>query len=180
MELKVSREITGKWQNQRSETNKYVSWAVFFKLQAAGINCEKLLGCTVFKNPNFNPFNSIFFSCAHLWHLLFLLCYFNLPLKFLSGYFYVSLNLAGFLQFPNLAELSATAPLAGDPGFQTLFMRSFWFRSSVFGTRAFLPLVTSAKSSGAEIHTYVHTYTLFMLEIYRVAGCRADVFEKIS
>ena len=32
MELKVSKEITGKWQNQRSETNKYVSWALFLKL----------------------------------------------------------------------------------------------------------------------------------------------------
>ena len=58
MELKVSKEITGKWQNQRSETNKYVSWALFLKLQAAGINFEKLLGWTVFKNPNFNPFQS--------------------------------------------------------------------------------------------------------------------------
>ena len=58
MELKVSKEITGKWQNQRSETNKYVSWALFFKLQAVGINFEKLLGWTVFKNPNFNPFQS--------------------------------------------------------------------------------------------------------------------------
>ena len=53
MELKVSKEITGKWQNQRSETNKYVSWALFLKLQAAGIIFEKLLGWTVFKNPNF-------------------------------------------------------------------------------------------------------------------------------
>ena len=58
MELKVSKEITGKWQNQRSETNKYVSWALFLKLQAAGINFEKLLGWTVFKNPNFNPLQS--------------------------------------------------------------------------------------------------------------------------
>ena len=58
MELKVSKEITCKWQNQRSETNKYVSWALFLKLQAAGINFEKLLGWTVFKNPNFNPFQS--------------------------------------------------------------------------------------------------------------------------
>ena len=58
MELKVSKEITGKWQNQRSETNKYVSWGLFLKLQAAGINFEKLLGWTVFKNPNFNPFQS--------------------------------------------------------------------------------------------------------------------------
>ena len=65
MELKVSKEIKGKWQNQRPETNKYVSWALFWKLQAAGINFEKLLG-----------------SFALLWHLLFLLCYFNLPLKF--------------------------------------------------------------------------------------------------
>ena len=42
MELKVSKEITDKWQNQRSETNKYVSWTLFLKLQAAGINFEKL------------------------------------------------------------------------------------------------------------------------------------------
>ena len=54
MELKVSKGITCKWQNQRSLTNKYVSWALFLKLQAAGINFEKLLGWTVFKNPNFN------------------------------------------------------------------------------------------------------------------------------
>ena len=56
MELKVSKEIACKWQNQRPETNKYVSWELF--LQAAGINFEKLLGWTVFKNPNFNPFQS--------------------------------------------------------------------------------------------------------------------------
>ena len=56
MELKVSKEITCKWQNQRSETN--VSWALFLKLQAAGINFERLLGWTVFKNPDFNPFQS--------------------------------------------------------------------------------------------------------------------------
>ena len=58
MELKVSKEITWKWQNQRFETNKYVSWALFLKLQTAEINFEKLLGWTVFKNPNFNPFQS--------------------------------------------------------------------------------------------------------------------------
>ena len=56
MEIKVSKEITGTWQNQRSETNKNASWTLFLKLQAAGINFEKLLGWTVFKNPNFNPF----------------------------------------------------------------------------------------------------------------------------
>ena len=53
MELKVSKEITCKWHNQRSETKKYVFWALFFKLQAAGINFEKLLGWEVFKNPNY-------------------------------------------------------------------------------------------------------------------------------
>ena len=58
MELKVSTEITCKWQNQRCKTNKYVYLALFLKLQAAGINFEKLLGWTVFKNPNFNPFQS--------------------------------------------------------------------------------------------------------------------------
>ena len=35
MERKVSNEMTCKWQNQRSETKKYVSWALFLKLQAA-------------------------------------------------------------------------------------------------------------------------------------------------
>ena len=55
MELKVSKEIACKWQNQRSMTNEYVSWALFLKLQAAGINFEKLLVWTVFKNSNFNP-----------------------------------------------------------------------------------------------------------------------------
>ena len=58
MKLKVRKDITCKWQNQRSETNKYVSWALFLNLQAAGINFEKLLGWTVFKNHNFNPFQS--------------------------------------------------------------------------------------------------------------------------
>ena len=84
MELKVSKEITGKWQNQRSVTNKYVSWALFLKLQAlqaAGINFEKLLGWTVFKNPNFNPFQSssvlpIRDICCFFYVIL------NLPLKF--------------------------------------------------------------------------------------------------
>ena len=58
MELKVSKETACKWQNQRFETNKYVSRALFLKFQAAGVNFEKLLGWTVFKNPNFNPFQS--------------------------------------------------------------------------------------------------------------------------
>ena len=40
MELKVSKEITCKRQNKSPETNKYVSWALFLKLQAAGINFE--------------------------------------------------------------------------------------------------------------------------------------------
>ena len=44
MELNVSKEITCKLQNQRSETNKYVPKQIFLKLQAAGINFEKLLG----------------------------------------------------------------------------------------------------------------------------------------
>ena len=42
MELKVSKEITCKWQSQRYETYKYVSWALFLKLQAAGINTCRL------------------------------------------------------------------------------------------------------------------------------------------
>ena len=58
MELKVGKDITCKWQNQRLETNKYVPWALFLKLQTAEINFEKLLGWTVFKIPNFNLFQS--------------------------------------------------------------------------------------------------------------------------
>ena len=54
----VGKEITCKWQNQRLETNKYVPWALFLKLQTAEINFEKLLGWTVFKIPNFNLFQS--------------------------------------------------------------------------------------------------------------------------
>ena len=92
MELKVSKEITCKWQNQRSETNKYVSWALVLKLQAAGINFEKLLGWTVFNNPNFNPL-------------------FQPSFKVLSGYFCVSLNLTGILWFPDSAEFRDTAAL---------------------------------------------------------------------
>ena len=42
MELKVSKEITWKWQKQRFETNEYVSQALFLKLQTAEINFEKL------------------------------------------------------------------------------------------------------------------------------------------
>ena len=58
MELKVSKKITWKWQNQGFQTNKYVSWALFLKLQTAEINFEKLLGRTVFKDRKFNPFQS--------------------------------------------------------------------------------------------------------------------------
>ena len=46
-------------QNQKFETNKYVSKALFLKSQTAEINVEKLLGSIVFtENPNFNPFQS--------------------------------------------------------------------------------------------------------------------------
>ena len=34
-QLKVSKEITCKWQNQRFETNKYVSWALFWSFEVA-------------------------------------------------------------------------------------------------------------------------------------------------
>ena len=49
MEHKARKKIASKWLNQRSETNKYVYWTLFLKLQAGGINFEKLLGWTVFK-----------------------------------------------------------------------------------------------------------------------------------
>ena len=51
MEIKVSKEITGKWQNQRPETNKYVSWTLFLKLQTAGIKFEKLNRLNSFQKP---------------------------------------------------------------------------------------------------------------------------------
>ena len=70
MELKVSKEI----RETQDKQIIYVSWALFLKLQTAEINFEKLLGWTVFKNPNFNPFQSS--------SVLYLLCYFNLPLMF--------------------------------------------------------------------------------------------------
>ena len=54
----LRKEITCKWHKQRFETNKYVSWTLFLKLQTAEINFEKLLGWTAFKNSNFNPFPS--------------------------------------------------------------------------------------------------------------------------
>ena len=44
MELKVSKQITCKWHKQKIETNKYVSEALFLKLQTAEINFEKRLG----------------------------------------------------------------------------------------------------------------------------------------
>ena len=69
MELKVGKEITCKWQNQRLETNKYVLWALLLKLQTAELNFEKLLGW----NPNNN-----YIEIA----LKFLFRYFNLPLTF--------------------------------------------------------------------------------------------------
>ena len=57
MELKVSKEITCKM-TKSGIRDKYVSWALFLKLQAAGTIFEKLLGWTVFKNSYFNPFQS--------------------------------------------------------------------------------------------------------------------------
>ena len=110
MEFKVSTEITCKWQSQRFETNKYVSWALFLKLQTAEINFEKLLGWTVFKNPNFNPFQS-----SSLLPIRGICCICRVILTFLSvlsGYFfYVSLGFDGHFVIPNLAEFRDTASL---------------------------------------------------------------------
>ena len=69
MELKLGKQITCKWQNQRLETNKYVLWALLLKLQTAELKFEKLLGW----NPNNN-----YIEIA----LKFLMRYFNLPLTF--------------------------------------------------------------------------------------------------
>ena len=96
MELKASKEITCKWQNQRSKTNKYVSRALFLKLLAAEINFEKLLGwTTVFKKPNFNPIQSS--SVLPIRGICCFCCVILTFLNILSGYFYVSLNLTGIL-----------------------------------------------------------------------------------
>ena len=85
MELKVSKEITCKWQNQRSKTNKYVSWALFLKLQAAGINFEKLLGWTVFKNPIISIHFNLLQFCSSVASVVSVML---LPsCKVLSGYF---------------------------------------------------------------------------------------------
>ena len=85
MELKVSKEITYKWQSKRFGTNKYVSWALFLKLQTAEINFEKLLGWTVFKNPNFNAFQS---SSVLPIRDICCICYvINLPLMFYAVIF---------------------------------------------------------------------------------------------
>ena len=95
MELKVSKEITCKCQSQRFETNKHdVSWALtlFLKLQIAEINFEKLLGWTVFKNPNFNPFQSSSVLPIRGICCICCMCYFNpASVNVLSGYFYVFL-----------------------------------------------------------------------------------------
>ena len=46
MELKVSKELHGndKFHSEIQDKQKYVSWALFLKLQTAEINFEKLLG----------------------------------------------------------------------------------------------------------------------------------------
>ena len=96
MELKASKEITCKWQNQRSKTNKYVSRALFLKLQAAEINFEKLVGwTTVLKIPNCNPIQSSLVLTIR--GICCFCCVILTFLNVLSGYFYVSLNLTGIL-----------------------------------------------------------------------------------
>ena len=44
MELKVSKKLHANDKIRDPRQTKYVSCALFFKLQAAGINFEKLLG----------------------------------------------------------------------------------------------------------------------------------------
>ena len=70
MELKVSKEITCKRQNQR----KICLLSIIFEL-------AKPVRLNSFQKPYFQSV-SIFFSFAHPWHLLSQLCCFNLPLKF--------------------------------------------------------------------------------------------------
>ena len=67
----------------RNGTSPEVSWALFLKLQAAGINFEKLLGWIVFKNPNFNPFqSSSVLAIRGICCFCYVYIYFNLRLKF--------------------------------------------------------------------------------------------------
>ena len=63
------------------QTNEYLSWGLFLNLQEA---CKgkvwEAVRLNIFRKPEFQSV-SILFSFVHLWHLLFLLCYFNLPFK---------------------------------------------------------------------------------------------------
>ena len=113
--FKVSKEITGKWQNRKTQYNSYedyfqafrgfskksypetkseiqdkqkrlyVSWALFLKLQAAGNNFGKL------KTLISIHFSLLQFrpSVASVVSVML----FEPSFKVLSGYFYVSLNL---------------------------------------------------------------------------------------
>ena len=87
MELKVSNEITGKWQNQRSEKTNMPPEHYFLSCKHQGstlINCyaeqfSKTLISILFKLPQFCP------SVASVVSVM------------LSGYFHVSLNLTDIL-----------------------------------------------------------------------------------
>ena len=58
MELKVSKKLQVNDKIRDLRQTNMSPQHYFSGLQAEGINFEKLLGWTVFKNPNFNPFQS--------------------------------------------------------------------------------------------------------------------------
>ena len=81
MELKVTKEIMCKLRNQSCETNKWISLlSIIFEFARSRGKVWEAVRLNSFQKPEFQSV-SILFSFAHLWHLLFLLCYFNLPFK---------------------------------------------------------------------------------------------------
>ena len=79
---------------------------IIFEVASNRDQLWKLLGWTVFKNPNFNPFQTS--SVLPMIHDICCFCY--VILTFPQS-FNVSLSLMGILQLPNLAEFRETAPL---------------------------------------------------------------------
>ena len=79
------------------------------KLQTAEINFKKLLGRTVFKNPNFNPFYSS--SVLPIRGICCICCAILTFFNVLSSNFDVSLGFNRHFVAANLAEFRDTAPL---------------------------------------------------------------------
>ena len=75
--------------------------SIIFEVANSRDQLWKTVRLNSFQKPFLFQFVSIFFSFAHPWHLLYILCYFNLFFSLasfnvlISDYFYVSLNLTG-------------------------------------------------------------------------------------